>query len=276
MVERSLRVRAAIAALSLLAAIAAGPVRADTYTERTLSLLRQPPPGTVFPVNTEERVLGLLNSLRTNKGLPRLRARDSLRDATRVHSVRMLRDDFFAHEDPDGRGVGDRVAAVDRRFFYRYFGENLALIKPPRGDPAKTVHNGWVDSPGHYKNMISPHATHVGVGCAIRLRTLICTQVFGGAAGALGMPVPARLSRADAYRFSASFTDEVVGGVKGLQFGGWSLIDRHGSERAAGEGSLLRWPSRLRGEYQLRINGERRQGNRIYTYPFFGPAVVLP
>ena len=117
MAEHSLQVR--VFSRALFAAILgwAAPGSAQSYTERTLDLLRNPPAGIVFPVKTEQRVMTLLNRLRAAKGLPALRARDSLRDAARVHSVRMLRDDFFAHEDPDGRGATDRVAAVDRLIF---------------------------------------------------------------------------------------------------------------------------------------------------------------
>ena len=267
MAECSLRIRIVLAALLPVVLVWTAPGSAQSYTERTLELLRNPPAGIVFPVKTEQRVLTLLNRLRAAKGLSTLRSRDTLRDAARVHSVRMLRDDFFAHEDPDGRGAPDRVAAVDRRHLYKYFGENLALIRPPREDSAKTVHDGWVDSPGHYKNMISPRPTHIGVGCAILGRTLTCTQVFAGAAGSLKRDLPPRLTKDDGHRVGADVFD--------LNFGGWSLVDRQGHERAAGSGTLLRWPNRLSGEYQLRVNGKRRQGNRIYTHPFFGPSVVL-
>jgi len=179
----------------------------------------------------------------------------------------MLRDRFFAHDDPDGNGALVRVAAHDRHNIYRFVAENLAKISPPRGDMARLVHDGWVNSPGHYKNMVSEKSTHVGNGCAIAGEILMCTQVFGGDAGTLKEPVPVIVERGTRTAMIAQVT--------GLTHGGWALVDQHGREQAKGESATLQWPRKLRGEHQLRIIGKRREGNRVYFYRFFGPSVVL-
>jgi uncharacterized protein YkwD len=239
----------------------------QSYTERNQRLLAKPPSSISVPGAAEDRVFSLLNKLRADKGLPMLRPGGGLRDAARVQSYRMLRDDYFSHQDPDGGNVAERLAAVDRQTLYSAIGENLAKISPPGQDPARTVHDGWVASPGHYKNMIADRFTHVGIGCAVQKRILVCTQVFGKTTGRLLSALPARPGQSGRTDVSAS--------IQGLNYGGWVLLDRQGTERAKGHGAMLKWPSGLRGEYQVRVIGKAQQGNRIYLHRFFGPSVVL-
>lgn len=253
----------------LALALAAGPLAAtgQSYTEKTRHMLATPPAGLTVPATVEDRVFSLLNQLRAENGLPVLGAGKGLRDAARAHSNRMQRDDFFAHTDPDGRSINDRVAAVDRQTLYSAMAENLAKIRPPGRDPARTVHDGWVNSPGHYKNMISDRFSHVGVGCAVMKQILVCTQVFGKAVGRLQSPLPVRPGPSGSTDVSAE--------VRGLGYGGWVLLDRRGTERAKGFGATLKWPAGLRGEHQVRIVGKAQQGNRVYLHRFFGPSVIL-
>lgn len=262
-------VLAAGLASCLVLTIAAVPMAAagQSYTERNQRLLAEPPSGISVPGKAEDRVFSLLNQLRAGKGLPVLRPGGGLRDAARVQSYRMLRDDYFSHQDPDGGNVAERLAAVDRQTLYSAIGENLAKISPPGQNPARTVHDGWVASPGHYKNMIADRFTHVGIGCAVQKRTLVCTQVFGKPTGRLLSPLPARPG--------PSGRTDVTASIQGLRYGGWVLLDRHGTERAKGHGAMLKWPSGLGGEYQVRVIGKAQQGNRIYLHRFFGPSVVL-
>lgn len=258
-----------IASLGMALAMTAGAPSASgkSYTEAALDLLAKPPAGLSVPKAAEDRVFSLLNKMRADKGLPVLRAGKGLRDAARVHSYRMLRDDFFGHQDPDGRSASGRLAAVDRQTLYSAIGENLAKISPPGQNPARTVHDGWVNSPGHYKNMISGRFSHVGIGCAVQKRLLVCTQVFGKTVGRLQKPLPVRPGPSGRTNVTASIT--------GMTYDGWLLVNRQGKEMAKGLGPTLKWPDRLRGEYQVRLIGKVQQGNRIYLHRFFGPSVVL-
>lgn len=258
-----------IAALAAALAMTAGAQAASgkSYTEAALRLLAKPPAGQSVPKAAEDRVFSLLNQMRAGKGLPVLRAGKGLRDAARVHSYRMLRDDFFAHQDPDGRGANGRLAAVDRQTLYSAIGENLAKISPPGQDPARTVHDGWVNSPGHYKNMISERFSHVGIGCAVQKRLLVCAQVFGKTVGRLRSALPVRPG--------PSGRTNVTANISGMTYDGWALVSRQNKELARGLGATLKWPDRLRGEYHLRLIGKVQQGNRIFLHRFFGPSVVI-
>lgn len=243
-------------------------VAPGSYAGATAALLANPPAGTRHPGDVEADILDRLNALRHERGLGQLRHRDGLRDAARVHALRMQRDRFFAHEDPDGKGAGDRVAVVDRTGVYRTIGENLGQIEPILAGVGRDMHEGWVNSPGHFANMIKPEFSHVGIGCAQDRRRTYCAQVFGQLAGTLDEAVPLALAPGSQTALAAR--------LDGLEYGGWRLRDGHGKDRGQGTGSPLRVPAGLRGEMQVSILGVRRQSvTRRLIYSLYGPAIVI-
>lgn len=264
------RVMIALVALALLA-VSQGPIageaRAASYTERTQALLGNLPTGVTIATAVERRIFTRLNQLRSGKRLPQLTAHQGLADAARVNSLRMQRDRFFAHDDPDGRGASDRVAAMERQAVFSQIGENLAQISPIIRGVADDMHDGWVKSPGHYRNMIKPDYDHVGVGCVQDGRKTICTQVFALVAGRFLTPVPVKIHRSSPPNVVAQFPK--------LDFGGWLLTDRQGKEHTRGTGDTLDAPRSLRGEFLLRPIGVKREERRIIYHHFFGPSVVL-
>jgi uncharacterized protein YkwD len=109
--------------------------------------------------------LCLMNSERRKQGLPSL-ATDAIRaQASRGHSMDMVKRSYFAHNSPEGRTVVDRLRSA------RYIpkgrgwtvGENLAWGSGPLGSPRAIV-QAWLDSPGHRKNLLSPRYSAVGLG----------------------------------------------------------------------------------------------------------------
>ncbi len=182
------RVRGLLAATALTSiafAPHAGSAAENSYAASVVTLLSRPPPATRFRAPLEADLLLRLNDLRVTKRLPVLRDRPTLKLAARAHSLRMLQDNFFAHKDASQDQVGDRVAAVDRVGLYRTVGENLAQISPALPDLGPRMHRGWVQSPGHYRNMINRDYDHVGIGCVRYRDATACTQVFGGLAAEL-------------------------------------------------------------------------------------------
>lgn len=240
---------------------------AAPYTTQTLQLLENPPSGVTLVETVEAALFSRLNQLRKAKGVPLLRPLTGLRDAARAHSLRMSRDAFFSHTDPDGYSAAARVAAVDRQNLYSTFGENLAEVAPIKPIVADQMQNGWVNSPGHYKNMVSTAFTHVGLGCVQNGRKTICAQVFAKLVGALVQPLAPVQQRSGGANLNAR--------IGGLSYGGWILRDRAETERARGYGHMLRWPNGLKGDFLLRIIGADRNGNRIMQHHFFAPSVVL-
>ena len=83
----------------------------------------------------------------------------TLAEAAELHSVDMAARRYFDHVSPDGKRVSQRVAA--QGYNWRMVGENLA-----GGDTTVTgVLSGWLKSPEHCQNMMSPAYAEVGVAC---------------------------------------------------------------------------------------------------------------
>ncbi|GHG53888.1 CAP domain-containing protein [Streptomyces griseocarneus] len=121
-------------------------------------------------------VLALTNAERAAAGLPPLAADPRLAVAARDHSTDMARRDFYSHTTPEGREPWDRARAAGAA--HRAIGENIAC---GQRTPAEVV-RGWMNSPGHRANILTPGFTHLGVGYAPGGRAgTYWTQLFGGA-----------------------------------------------------------------------------------------------
>jgi hypothetical protein len=67
---------------------------------------------------------------------------------------------------------------------WRKLGENVG-----RGGSVDVLHQAFVNSPGHYANLVDPAFTHIGVGVVERNGTLWTAHVFMAAAGGGAPPV---------------------------------------------------------------------------------------
>ena len=119
-------------------------------------------------------VLALTNAARVEHGLVPLTAEPRLAEAARRHNDDMVARGFFAHESPEGGTVADRVRATG--YGYRLVAENIAA---GQRTPAEVV-QGWLDSPGHRRNILTAEARHLGVALAQGgTYGTMWTQVFG-------------------------------------------------------------------------------------------------
>lgn len=101
----------------------------------------------------------------------------TLRRAAREHSRDMGTRNYFEHSSPDGRSPDDRMRAAG--WSGRSSGENI-YGGPPT---AAAVVDGWMKSPGHCANMMSPGFRIIGIGYADvpgSQLTHYWTQDFGG------------------------------------------------------------------------------------------------
>jgi uncharacterized protein YkwD len=103
-------------------------------------------------------VVTLTNELRADNGLDPLEVDAALSAAAEAHSLDMAEADFFSHTGSDGEGVGDRATAAG--YDWVRVGENIAA---GYATPEEVV-QGWADSPGHRRNMLSENYTEIGVG----------------------------------------------------------------------------------------------------------------
>ena len=83
---------------------------------------------------------------------------DLLEEAAQNHSNDMYENDYFDHTTPDGISPGDRITATG--YGWSTYGENIALGYSTE----EAVIEGWINSPGHCKNIMNGNLTEMGVG----------------------------------------------------------------------------------------------------------------
>ncbi|GAB6060707.1 CAP domain-containing protein [Desulfonatronum parangueonense] len=110
------------------------------------------------PLNVEWDNAGLVNQERRINGLHDLAWDDKLRTAAREHSGDMAARNYFAHASLDGRNPGDRITAAG--YVWNAYRENIAVGQTT---PVE-VHQAWMNSPGHRKNILDSVICDIGVG----------------------------------------------------------------------------------------------------------------
>lgn len=129
------------------------------------------------PRNQSERELfELLNHERAANHLPELKWDDALFKAARKHALLMLDLNILEHQLPGEPGLEERITASGARF--TFIAENIAI-----GKDSATIHNGWMHSPGHRANILSPRATSVGIAVVRGTAGLFAVQDFSQAFG---------------------------------------------------------------------------------------------
>jgi uncharacterized protein YkwD len=124
----------------------------------------------------ERRILRDVNRIRDRHGLAPLSWRKNLAAVARAHSEVMASAGFMGHVDPQGRRVGDRLREAG--LAYRRVGENVASNKGLAA-PARVAVEGWMNSPGHRRQILDPGFELTGVGIAVGdAGTYYFTQVF--------------------------------------------------------------------------------------------------
>src|SRR5215208_7602962 len=119
-----------LAVLTAAMTVAGGPVAARTDARVRLS-------------HSERTVIRLVNRVRAQHGLARVRASRALNRAAEQHTGDMLQSDFFDHPSSDGTPFDRRV----RRYAdARMVGETLAALGSRRGRAA-TIVRMWMESP---------------------------------------------------------------------------------------------------------------------------------
>ena len=129
------------------------------------------------PRNESERELfELLNHERAANHLPELQWDDALFKAARRHALLMLDLNIMEHQLPGEPGLEERLTSVGARF--TYIAENIAI-----GKDSATIHNGWMHSPGHRANILSPRVTSVGIAVVRGTAGLFAVQDFSQSFG---------------------------------------------------------------------------------------------
>ncbi len=112
----------------------------------------------------------------THDAAPSLKWNQQLYSAALSHSMDMTTNDFFDHTGSDNLNVQDRVDATG--YAWQAVGENIAAGQRS----AEEVVKGWIDSPGHCRNIMNPDYEDVAVTCvkdSSAKFTNYWTNVFG-------------------------------------------------------------------------------------------------
>ena len=106
--------------------------------------------------DTERELFELLNRERAAQNLPAIKWDDALFKAARQHALLMLNLNSLEHQLPGEPALDERLAAAGARF--SLIEENIAS-----GSSAQSIHTGWMNSPGHRRNILNPRVTAVGI-----------------------------------------------------------------------------------------------------------------
>ncbi|MEO1205362.1 MAG: CAP domain-containing protein [Pseudomonadota bacterium] len=131
----------------------------------------------------EAQIIALTNEVRAEQSLAPVRRNSQLDQAAIDYARLLAATNQFAH-DADGRGPEDR--AQDAGYTYCQIAENLALHLNSRGFSsnglAELAMEGWLNSPGHRRNLLQPHVTEIGmavVRAPDKHPKYISVQLFG-------------------------------------------------------------------------------------------------
>lgn len=105
----------------------------------------------------EQTMLGMVNAERVKRGFSSLSMEPALRDLARSYAREMLEKGYFSHYSPEGLSPFDRMNAA--HINYTYAGENLAFSAN-----VDLAMQGFMNSPGHRDNILSPNFKKVGIG----------------------------------------------------------------------------------------------------------------
>ncbi len=129
------------------------------------------------PTFQERDIFILVNYQRKQQRLKPMKWDHGLARMARYYSRKMALDNYFEHEDLDGKTVVDRADEF-RIVGWEKIGENL-FYSEGYLSPVRVAVDGWLESPGHRLNMFDKEWTHSAIGVYEKsgMRTYI-TQVF--------------------------------------------------------------------------------------------------
>jgi hypothetical protein len=141
-------------------------------------------PDIALPPSSSAALTGPGIIVSTNKaraeiaGLPPLTENEQLNTIALARLRDMFEKQYFAHDSPTGEGVTEVAQRVG--YHYKIIAENIAY-GGFKGD--QKIVDGWLQSPGHRKNILSDDVSDIGVAVAKGKfkgeETWIGVQVFG-------------------------------------------------------------------------------------------------
>lgn len=121
----------------------------------------------------EAELLTLLNVERAKANLPPLEYNPQLACAARAHASDIAQRKFFDHVNPDGDNFTDRITRAG--YTWNRSAENLGMGYPT----AAMQIAGWMNSPGHRKNVLASNVNEAGPGVYSGWKGPIWAMTFG-------------------------------------------------------------------------------------------------
>lgn len=119
--------------------------------------------GGSFSSASEKQLVALTNRARASAGLPALRVDARLSAIARSRSKDMIVRGYFSHDiPPSGKQVFSIMDA--KGYCYAIAGENIGWNTYPDDVATRTVHNQFMDSSGHRRNILGKRWDVIGIG----------------------------------------------------------------------------------------------------------------
>ena len=150
----------------------------DTHSENPVPTLMNK--HTEVDYDTVElTIIDLVNDLRTELDRSILQSNDMLKAAAIIRARET--EEKFSHTRPNGLDAFSVFSEEGIDYNYRAAGENLGMATyyMSEEEMAELIFDGWVESEGHYENMIRPDYEEIGVGVHYDGEFLYATQLFG-------------------------------------------------------------------------------------------------
>lgn len=152
-------------------------------------------------------LLTLVNQQRAAAGVAPLTSNPRLVSAAHSKSVDMITKDYWSHNAPDGSEPWHFFQ--ENGYSFKYAGENLAK----NFQDAAGVVSGWMNSPSHRQNLLSPNFTEIGLtaepGVLQGEQTTLVVAHFGTQKDQKAAPAPANTA-VQAVRQAISAAKEII------------------------------------------------------------------
>ncbi len=140
-----------------------------------------------------EQLFALANQTRAQEGRGRLVWDHALADAAMKHCMRMAADGPISHRYSGEPDLSARAGEAGAHF--SLIEENIAV-----GSYPASIHQGWMNSPGHRANLLNPEIDRVGIAVVAAQGVLFAVADYARAVPVLSAPevetTVARLVRA--------------------------------------------------------------------------------
>ena len=107
--------------------------------------------------NDEKEVFNLINTQRTNNGLPALKISNEVQKVAKIKAQDMVDKNYFSHTSPTYGSPFDMLKSF--KVTYTSAGENIAGNSSNSG-----AVNAWMNSPGHKANILNNSFNYTGIG----------------------------------------------------------------------------------------------------------------